>query len=72
MILFFIARLIYTFPHDTMEYDKYYLQSEDFIRKDRKNQFRLKYFINGIKKFIIIIITFLKIFIIISIKKSFL
>ena len=43
MILFFsIARLIYTFPHDTMEYDKYYLQSEDFIRKDRKKPISFK------------------------------
>lgn len=42
---FSIARLIYTFPHDTMEYDKYYLQSVDFIRKKRKKpiSFKIQY-----------------------------
>ena len=42
---FSIARLIYTFPHDTMEYDKYYLKSEDFIRKNRSKpiSFRINY-----------------------------
>ena len=42
---FSIARLIYTFPHDTMEYDKYYLQSEDFISQNRKKpiSFKIKY-----------------------------
>ena len=42
---FSIARLIYTFPHDTMEYDKYYLQSDDFFRKNKKKpiSFKIKY-----------------------------
>ena len=47
---FSIARLIYTFPHDTMEYDKYYLQSEDFIRKNRKKPISFKIQYNWNKK----------------------
>lgn len=33
---FSLARLIYTYPHDTMEYDKYYLISRDFDKKNKK------------------------------------
>lgn len=42
---FSLARLVYTFPHDTMEYDKYYLISPDFLRKNRKKpiSFQIKY-----------------------------
>ncbi len=42
---FSLARLIYTFPHDTMEYDKYYLKSSDFAIKNAKKSisFQIKY-----------------------------
>lgn len=32
---FSVARLMYTYPHDTMEFDKYYILSKDFERKER-------------------------------------
>ena len=71
MILFSIARLIYTFPHDTMEYDKYYLQSEDFIRKDRKKPISFKILYKWNKKIYYNYNNVFKDFIIISIKKLF-
>ena len=42
---FSIARLIYTYPHDTMEYDKYFLVSKDFLKKIKKKpiSFKIKY-----------------------------
>ena len=42
---FSLARLLYTYPHDTMEFDKYFLVSKDFERKDRKNliSFKIKH-----------------------------
>lgn len=39
---FSLARLLYTYPHDTMELDKYLLVSKDFERKDRKNPISFK------------------------------
>lgn len=39
---FSLARLIYTFPHDTMEYDKYCLISKDFDKKKKKNPISFK------------------------------
>ena len=42
---FSLARLIYTFPHDTMEYDKYFLISKDFEKKNKQKpiSFKIKY-----------------------------
>ena len=45
---FSLARLIYTFPHDTMEYDKYCLISNDFEKKIKKKSisFKIEYLWN--------------------------
>ena len=40
--LFSLARFIYTFPHDTMEYNKYFISSPDFQNLSKKNNLEFK------------------------------
>ena len=40
--LFSLARFIYTFPHDTMEYNKYFISSPSFQNLSKKNNLEFK------------------------------